>query len=377
MRDPYFAKTFKKSDIIIPTTVLEELDNHKGDKGENGRNVREFGRLFVADMFSDDLIYETFDSSEFEGTNDLKIIRTAKENDAIVLTGDYLMAAIATSMNVQVQMFKPENMESDESFSGFQIFESGEAINELDLYANEYVLPKGGRLQKYDGSKMVNLCKDNKVFGIRHKNVEQKCALDALLDDNIKLVTLSGRAGTGKTLLAIAAGLEKTITTNKFQKLLVSRPIVAMGDDVGYLPGDLNEKLSPWMQPIFDNIDFLFDIDGEGKAESWKDLEAEGLLKLEALTYIRGRSIPNQFMIIDEAQNLTPHEVKTIITRVGEGTKIILTGDPDQIDNRKCDSVDNGLSYVIEKFKDYKIAAHITLTKGERSELADIASDIL
>ena len=378
MRDPYFAKKLK-GEIIIPTTVLEELDNHKGDKGENGRNVREFGRLFIADLNSDTYIYETFDSSEFFGTNDVKIIKTAKEQEAILVTGDYLMTAIAISMDVRVELFKPQNADSDERFSGLTMYANGEEIFTEDLHPNEYILPKGGRLEKYDGSKMVKLCKDSKVWGIRHKNVEQKCALDALLDDSIKLVTISGRAGTGKTLLAIAAGLEQTITANKFQKLLVSRPIVAMGDDVGYLPGDLNEKLSPWMQPIFDNIDFLFDVNGEGKgkAESWKDLEAEGLLKLEALTYIRGRSIPNQFMIIDEAQNLTPHEVKTIITRVGEGTKIILTGDPDQIDNKKCDSVDNGLSYVIEKFKDQKIASHITLTKGERSELADIASDIL
>jgi len=199
-----------------------------------------------------------------------------------------------------------------------------------------------------------------------------------LLDDDIKLVTICGKAGTGKTLIAIACGLHATIEKNKYRRLLVSRPVVPMGNDIGYLPGDISEKLGPWMQPIFDNIDFLFNLDSSKKEfDAYLELEQNGLLKIEALTYIRGRSIPEQYMIIDEAQNLTKHEVKTIISRAGEGTKIILTGDPDQIDNPRLDSINNGLTYVIEKFKDQKIAAHITFKKGERSELADIASEIL
>lgn len=376
MDDPFFANKID-GEIIIPTTVLQELDNHKGDKGEIGRNVREFGRQFKADK--DGSIYTTFNSTPFVqwATNDEKIIATAKELDAILITGDNLMTAIARSMGVETQEYTPEEYDEENTFSGIAECDNLEEVNKSDFYPNEYVLPVNGRLQKFDGKRFVNVCKDKKIWGISHKNVEQKCALDALLDDNIKLVTLSGRAGTGKTLLAVAAGLERSINENAFSKVLVSRPIVAMGDDIGYLPGDVNEKLGPWMQPIFDNIDFLFSARGKETKGNYESLVEEGLLKIEALTYIRGRSIPQQYMIIDEAQNLTPHEVKTIITRAGEGTKIILTGDPDQIDNRKCDSIDNGLSYVIEKFKDYSIAAHITLTKGERSELADIASDIL
>lgn len=378
MSDPFFAGKID-GEIVIPTTVLQELDNHKSDNGEVGRNVREFGRLFKADK--DGVIYTTFNSTNSNNkdliTNDDKIIAVAIKLKAILVTGDNLMTAIARSMGVTTQEYSPEEYDGDEEFTGIASFDYAEDISLEDLYPNEYVLPTKGRLEKFNGTKLVKLQRDKEIWGITHKNVEQKCALDALLDDDIKLVTLSGRAGTGKTLLAVAAALERTVNENKFSKVLISRPIVAMGDDIGYLPGDVNEKLGPWMQPIFDNIDFLFNTRGKPSKDNYEDLVNTGILKIEALTYIRGRSIPQQYMIIDEAQNLTPHEVKTIITRAGEGTKIVLTGDPDQIDNKKCDSVNNGLSYVIEKFREYKIAAHITLTKGERSELADIAADIL
>jgi PhoH-like ATPase len=217
------------------------------------------------------------------------------------------------------------------------------------------------------------------VWGIFPRNVEQSFALDCLLNDDIKLVSLVGKAGTGKTLLALAAGLSKTLDDGKYHRLLVSRPIFPMGRDIGYLPGDVEQKLNPWMQPVFDNIEYLL---GSGTSQKRaagraQELINQGMLNIEPLTYIRGRSIPNQYLIVDEAQNLTPHEIKTIITRAGQGTKVVLTGDCYQIDNPYVDSANNGLTYVVERFKHEPIAAHVTLSKGERSELAELAANLL
>jgi PhoH-like ATPase len=200
-----------------------------------------------------------------------------------------------------------------------------------------------------------------------------------LLNDEIRLVTIVGKAGTGKTLLAIAAGLQKTMEDGFYQKLLVSRPIFPLGRDIGYLPGSVEEKLNPWMQPIFDNVEYLMNLSrSEKKAgRGYHELLDLGILEIEPLTYIRGRSIPNQFIIVDEAQNLTPHEVKTIITRVGDGTKIVLTGDPYQIDNPYVDQTNNGLVHVVNRFKNERLAGHITLSKGERSPLAELAANLL
>jgi PhoH-like ATPase len=223
------------------------------------------------------------------------------------------------------------------------------------------------------------------VFGIMARNVQQTMALDLLLDDEIKLVTLLGSAGTGKTLLALAAGMTKVFNEERYDKLLVARPIMPLGRDIGYLPGDKDEKLTAWMQPIFDNLNYLLSTRGSHmqSAESHSPeqrvtkLLADGRLVLEPLTYIRGRSIPHQFMIVDEAQNLTPHEIRTIASRVGEGTKLILTGDIEQIDNPYLDSSSNGLSYTVEKMKGLGMVGHVTLAKSERSELASIAASRL
>ncbi len=217
------------------------------------------------------------------------------------------------------------------------------------------------------------------------RNTEQTLAMDLLLDDDVRLVTLTGGAGTGKTLLALAAGMAKVFQEERYDKLLVARPIVPMGKDIGYLPGEKDEKLSAWMQPIFDNLEYLLSTRGSAfqstesisPEQRLERLLADGKLMLEALTYIRGRSIPNQFMIVDEAQNLTPHEVKTIISRAGEGTKMVLTGDIEQIDSPYLDSASNGLSYAVERLKGAGIVGHITLMKSERSELARLAADRL
>lgn len=223
------------------------------------------------------------------------------------------------------------------------------------------------------------------TFGIMARNVQQTMALDMLLDDEIKLITLLGSAGTGKTLMAIAAGMTKVFQEERFDKLLVARPIMPMGRDIGYLPGDKDEKLGAWMQPIFDNLSYLLSTRGspnqapESKTTEQRidKLVADGRLVLEPLTYIRGRSIPHQFMIVDEAQNLTPHEVKTIISRVGEGTKLVLTGDIGQIDNPYLDQSSNGLSYTVEKMRGLGMVGHVTLAKSERSELASLAAERL
>ena len=215
------------------------------------------------------------------------------------------------------------------------------------------------------------------LMGVRPRNKEQSYALDLLLDENIRLVTLIGKAGTGKTLLALAAGLKRTVEDGVYTRMLVSRPVMPLGRDIGFLPGDVDEKLNPWMQPIFDNLEFLFSSGQRKGPRAYAELLDSGQIQVEPLTYIRGRSLPSQYMIVDEAQNLTPHEVKTIVTRSGDGTKIVLTGDPGQIDNPYVDSASNGLTIAADKFRGEKLAGHIVLSKGERSELAEIAANLL
>jgi PhoH-like ATPase len=228
------------------------------------------------------------------------------------------------------------------------------------------------------------------------RNREQTFALDLLLDPSVQLLTLVGKAGTGKTLLALAAGLHQVADEHLYERLLVTRPVISLGKEIGFLPGSLEEKMGPWMQPIIDNLDFLLggaDADEgrsprpssgsnrpgaqRGNRSNWTDLKGMGLLEVEAISYIRGRSIPRQFMVVDEAQNLTPHEVKTIVTRVGEGTKIVFTGDPYQIDNPYVDAESNGLTWLVERFKGQRLAGHVTLMRGERSELAELAANLL
>lgn len=219
-------------------------------------------------------------------------------------------------------------------------------------------------------------CRDG-IWGIKPRNREQHFAFDALLDDRVKLVTLMGKAGTGKTLLAMAAGLKRTLVDREYRRVVVARPTISVGKEIGFLPGTLEEKLNPWMQPIHDALELLSDLNMGNESRRTGDLMRSGAIVVEALSYIRGRSIASQFMIIDEAQNLTPLEVKTIVTRVGHGTKIVFTGDPYQIDNPYVDSASNGFNYVVSKFREQPIAAHVELQKGERSELAEIAANLL
>lgn len=238
-------------------------------------------------------------------------------------------------------------------------------------------------LGRYDASrnKIVKVATEERpgIWRISPRNREQVFAMDALLNDDIQLVTLVGKAGTGKTLLAVAASLYKTVDENIYSRVLVSRPTLPMGKDIGFLPGTVEEKLTPWMYPIVDNVELIMRKDSRSSRHlrGYRELVEMGILVIEPLTYIRGRSIHSQYLIIDEAQNLTPHEIKTIVTRVGEGTKIVVTGDPYQIDNPYIDSSSNGLTYVVEKFKNQEISAHITFSKGERSRLSELAANLL
>jgi len=257
-----------------------------------------------------------------------------------------------------------------------------ECLQGISLYPNQYVILKVYRssqsaIARYDKERDSLLPLRplfSSIWGVTPRNVQQKIALDLLLDKEVPLVTITGRAGTGKTLLALAAGLHLTQEEGAYQKLLIARPVVPLGRDLGYLPGNKEEKLRPWMQPIYDNLEFLF---SQRKGTLEEVLAGLKNVEIEALTYIRGRTLPHQYIIIDEAQNLTRHEVKTIVSRVGENSKIVLLGDPEQIDHPYLDSRTNGLTYLVEKFKDQPLAGHVHLIKGERSRLAHLAVEIL
>ncbi|MBC8079247.1 MAG: PhoH family protein, partial [Gorillibacterium sp.] len=249
--------------------------------------------------------------------------------------------------------------------------------HEFIILKDEMGTTKSALLKADRDGKMLeplHMCNEA-VWGISARNAQQRMAFELLLNDEIPLVTMTGKAGTGKTLLTLAAGLMKAEDEHRYKKLLIARPVVPMGKDIGYLPGEKDEKLRPWMQPIYDNLEFLFDTKKSGDID--KILAGMGSIQVEALTYIRGRSIPGQFIIIDEAQNLSRHEVKTIVSRVGEGSKIVLLGDPEQIDHPYLDALSNGLTHVVEKFKNQSVSGHITLEKGERSHLAQLAADLL
>jgi PhoH-like ATPase len=236
-------------------------------------------------------------------------------------------------------------------------------------------------MRSYGAADVIQKLKfqEKKVMGISPRNLQQVMSFDLLLDDRVQLVALVGRAGTGKTLVALAAGLQKVANQHSFELMLVTRPIMPLGRDIGYLPGSKEEKLESWMQPIYDNLSFILQVSRAPGAKATKvdDLIDAGVIDLEPLTYMRGRSIPNQFIIVDEAQNLTPHEVKTVISRAGHGSKLVLTGDPYQIDNPYLDSASNGLSYVVERMKEQKLFGAVRLERSERSTLASLAAELL
>lgn len=425
--DPQALFKFEDNDIIIPITVIEEIDRFKKDMNETGRNARQISR-FVDDLrkegslaegislkgggvlrveIYEEKIMKRLPPELREERGDNRILAVAfdlKEKDpstpVIFVTKDTNLRIKADAIGLVAEDYESDKVDIDELYSGFVELSIDSAVidrfhgqgwveADRELLPNQFVTMKDSAnsshsaLARYDAvqKRLLPIRKSGKdgIWSIHPRNREQSYALDILLDDSIKLVTLVGKAGTGKTLLAIAAGLHKTAEDNVYNRLLVSRPVFPMGKDLGFLPGDIEEKLTPWMQPIFDNVELLLSGHEMEKRHSkgYKELMAMGILDIEPLTYIRGRSIPNQYMIVDEAQNLTPHEIKTIVTRAGEGTKIVLTGDPYQIDNPYVDASSNGLTYVVERFKNEAIAGHVTMMKGERSDLAELAANLL
>ena len=430
LQDPLAIFSFEDNEVVVPAVVLEEVDSKKRYMDEVGRNARyvsklidsfrELGKLHEGiplengGSFRIELNHRSFQQLQdifVEKTNDNRILAVAKnlslEEEAkengktvILVSKDTLVRVKADSLNLVAEDYLSDRVvEVDHIYTGYleyyintdilnRFYEKAEInsseITSAPLYPNQFIVLKdvlGGSssalgIVDRTGTKIKKFIFSNEhIWGIRPRNAQQNMALELLLRDDIPLVTLIGKAGTGKTLLALAAGLMQTEDLQTYKKLLVARPIVPVGKDLGYLPGEKDEKLRPWMQPIHDNLEYLFNTKKPGELDAI--LAGMGSIEVEALTYIRGRSIPEQFIIIDEAQNLTKHEVKTILTRVGEKSKIVLMGDPEQIDHPYLDEYNNGLTYVVEKFKDQKISGHVKLIKGERSAIAQLAADLL
>lgn len=430
LSDPNSIFKFEDNDVVIPISVIEEIDHFKKDQSETGRNAREVSRildklrkrgtlsagiplftekqdsalLFVYLGRDMEILPELLKDNTDNHILSIGLTLQKKFGDSrkvLIITKDSNLRIKSDAFGIASEDFEADKVDISHLYSGIRKIQvSASTINEFysnreivcddNLRPNEFVVLEeesdsdqyvcGIYDEELAKIRMLESHGEN-VWGIYPRNLEQTFGLAALLDDRIKLVTLTGGAGTGKTLLAIASGLAKTTDEDIYQKLLVARPIFPLGKDLGFLPGDLDDKLNPWMQPIYDSLDFLLSggIPSRQKriSKSYQELIDQGMLAVEPLTYIRGRSLPQSFFVVDESQNLTPHEIKTILTRAGEGTKIVLTGDPYQIDNPYIDSTNNGLTYVIERFRDSAIAAHVTFRQGERSQLATLAAKYL
>ncbi|GFN30375.1 PhoH family protein [Paenibacillus xylaniclasticus] len=431
LHDPQAIFAFDDNEVIIPAIVLEEIDSKKRLADELGRNARTVSRLLdrmreeghlhegivlpSGGLLKVELNHRSFVRVQEmfgEMSNDNRILAVALNyhmeeqekgtNARIVLVSkDVLVRIKADVLGLEAQDYLSDRtVSATDLYGGYSTLHVHPSVIDefytyrfllikslnlpVRLYPNEFVIlrdemgtSKSALLKvSQDGVRLEPLYLSNDaVWGITARNAQQRMALELLLNDDIPLVTLTGKAGTGKTLLALAAGLLKVEDEHKYKKLLIARPVVPMGKDIGYLPGEKEEKLRPWMQPIYDNLEYLFDTKKSGDID--KILMGLGSIQVEALTYIRGRSIPGQFIIVDEAQNLTRHEVKTIVSRVGEGSKIVLMGDPEQIDHPYLDAISNGLTHIVERFKSESLSGHITLEKGERSKLAQLAADLL
>ncbi len=430
IHNPQALFSFAENHVVIPIVVIEEIDQFKKGFDEKSRNARQIARYLdslrsrgslQAGVIMDNGgtlqvsvnkdVTDTASQLFFLDRIDNLIIGTAlyfqqKNPQALVtlVSKDANVRIKADSVGINAENFETDNIKFEELYTGWETQElEDDQFDSLngkkyiantfeDICPNQFIRffrkssPENVRTLRYNKSAnalyALQSYSGQQVYGIKARNFEQEMALDLLLDDTVRLVSLSGIAGTGKTLLAMAAGLQKVVEEQKYPRLVISRPISPLGQDLGYLPGTKSDKINPWMQPIYDNMDILLALHEDIRTENFKgkrkpsleDFLDYGFLELEPLTYIRGRSLPNQFIIIDEAQNLTPHEMKTIITRAGENTKLVLTGDPYQIDIPYLDSSSNGLSVAVEKLRHEDIVGHITLEKGERSQLADLAA---
>ena len=424
LTDANCIRSYGINDIVLPLKVLEEIDNNKKrqdgvganaraiirnldslrEKGSLSKGVRiEKGKgLICVKMVKNDGLPEDLDLSVPDNEIISVALNQKKENPKrkiIVATRDINMRVKCDSLGLITEDFQSNQVVQDTKhiYQGFlehlidepvlDLFYSGDDIyiekEDLKLYPNQFVMLVSNQNEKKTGLALfknyntplvrINGKHKKAIWGVVPKNKEQMFALELLKDKKVDIVTLVGKAGCGKTLLAIAAGLQQVVETEEYRRLVISRPIQPMGRDIGFLPGTMEEKMAPWVAPIQDNLQFLMGND-KTTLEMYMD---SGTIEVEALTYIRGRSIANAFIIIDEAQNLTAHELKTILTRVGENTKIVLTGDVEQIDNVYIDETSNGLTHAVEKFKNYDLSGHVTLLKGERSKVATIASKIL
>jgi len=416
VHDPYCFENFEDNNIIIPFPVLEEIDKLKKNSGSVGQNARKVNRFLdslrskgrltegvrlesggtlriaVFDEFKSKL--PPFAASNYKDNAILLYMMELSLVDklpVILVSKDINMRVKADIMGLKADDYLHDKVEIDDKLSGINIIDNpslrDQFIDRDELSADELPEPVGanefvdfgkeifGRVSP-DGERIVPLeiTMETSSWGIMPRNREQMMATELLLDDDVRVVFIPGMAGTGKTLISLACGLRKVVDEKKYERLMVARPIIPMGQDIGYLPGSMEEKIDPWMTPIYDNLYLLFNnrhVDLEAFLKKGEQLQ------VEVLSYIRGRSIPNQYFIIDEAQNLSPHEIKTIITRVGENTKIVVIGDPYQIDNSYLDAYSNGLTYAASRLSNKSLAGHITLTKGERSELATLAAELL
>jgi len=432
LADPNAIFSFEENEVILPFVVLEELDKHKSNQGEIGLSAREVSRqlhdlLKVADrqtmkrgislpnggklkVVSSSGQSDLFDKELAADKADNHILAVClglKNKKVILVTNDMLLRVKADAYGIANENYRKnviaKNIES--MYSGIrELNVTKSVLHELwqkyrdkdsltnfindkidNLKPNEFVhITNGGSnkpfLIRKQNDSIRFVPEGFELSKVKPRNLEQRLAFDLLMDNSVNLVSIVGSAGTGKTLITLAAGLEQVVDKKKYKSLLVCRPVQPLGKDIGYLPGSKEEKMEPWIAPIKDNLRFLLTSDGRKSRNSENSLNYYfdmGIIEVEAMTYIRGRSIANAYMIIDEAQNLSAHELKTIITRVGEGTKIVLTGDIEQIDNMYVDSVSNGLAVAVERFKEHDIAGHITLKKGERSKLATLGSKIL
>ncbi|MCX8028072.1 MAG: PhoH family protein [Thermodesulfovibrionales bacterium] len=415
IHDPLSLFKFDNNHIVIPFVVIEELDRLKKGHGEiaiSARHalrildsLREGGSLSKGVMLENGGIISIYNISSDEvscsldiGIDDNKIILTAlslknrqllqdnyNHSPVIIVSKDTAVRIKAESLNIQAEDYKHDKTSLFQQYG--RVLTSEDNTN--GVYSVRY-LQADNNLYKISGLNEYRIIrKPKEVSGIEPKNIEQVCAIDALTDPEIEIVALIGAAGTGKTLLALAAGIYQTAQLSKktsiYEQVIVSRPVIPMGYDIGYLPGDVEEKLRPWMQPIFDNLEVIIntprtnpkDKTSHVPMKSYQYLIDAGLLQIEPLTYIRGRSLPKRYFIIDEAQNLRPIDIKTIVTRCGEGTKIVFTGDLDQIDTPYLDKMSNGLAYLISRFINEENFCFLNLKQSVRSKLSEQGARLL
>ena len=421
IHDPLSFTKFEENTVIIPISVIEELDNFKNAGDERGRSARivsrkldayrtkgklstgvktEEGGTLIVELDRPQALPKEFKLVEMDN----RILNNAywhakKKHNAVLVSKDINLRLKAEAVGLVAEDYEAGKVNVDELYSGIVTQHvTSEAVDKFykdhvmtssdkELSPNEFVILRSkedakksaiGRVDPADTAKIRALSPEPSPWGIRPLNKEQRCAMELLMDDSVKLVTLIGAAGTGKTLITLVCGLQKSVEENVYRKLIICRPIMPVGKDIGFIPGTKEEKLSTWMGAIYDNLEFVMDKRHQESAmEKFEYLLQNEKIEIASVTHIRGRSLPKQYMIVDDAQNLTPHEIKTILSRAGDGTKVVVTGDPYQIDNPYLDVASNGLTYIVDRMRGQKLYGHLTFTKTERSQLAGLVAELL